>query len=105
MDSKTQDQNQQQAARRDQLLTIQDLARFGEELLSDIKKLLFENRGRPTTEWLKAADVKKMLRVSDGKLQYLRDRGVIPFTKLGGVTYYNRREIEDLMHSDKSHDH
>jgi hypothetical protein len=95
MDNKTQ---------RDQLLTIQDLARFGEELLSDIKKLLFEHQGRPVTQWLKAADVKKMLRLSDGKLQYLRDRGVIPYTKLGGVTYYNLREIEDLMQSDKFHD-
>jgi hypothetical protein len=96
MDNKTQ---------RDQLLTIQDLTRFGEELLDELKKLLFEYRGRPTTQWLKAAEVKKMLRVSDGKLQYLRDRGVIPFTKLGGVTYYNLREIEDLMQSDKLHDH
>ncbi|MCW3101466.1 MAG: hypothetical protein JWL77_7084 [Chthonomonadaceae bacterium] len=90
---------------RDQLLTIQDLARFGDELLSDIKKLLFEHQSRPVTQWLKAADIKKMLRLSDGKLQYLRDRGVIPYTKLGGVTYYNLREIEDLMQSDKLHDH
>jgi hypothetical protein len=95
MDNKTQ---------RDQLLTIQDLARFGDELLNDIKKLLFEHHGRPATQWLKSADVKKMLHISDGKLQYLRDRGVIPHTKLGGVTYYNLREIEDLMQSDKRHD-
>lgn len=90
--------------KRDQLLTIQDLVDFGEELLSDIRKLL-ENKSKPVTQWLKSADVKKMLRVSDGKLQYLRDRGVIPFTKLGGVTYYNLREIEDLMNSDQIHDH
>jgi hypothetical protein len=88
---------------RDQLLTIQDLVDFGEELLNDIRKLL-ENRGRPITQWLKTADVKKMLRLSDGKLQYLRDGGVIPFTKLGRVTYYNLREIEELMQSDKLHD-
>lgn len=102
MDNKRQEQRS--APRRDQLLTIQDLVEFGEELLRDIRKLLFENHGRPVTQWLKAADVKKMLRVSDGKLQYLRDRGVIPFTKLGGETYYNLREIEELMQSDKLHD-
>jgi hypothetical protein len=96
MDNKTQ---------REQLLTIRDLARFGDKLLSDIKKLLFEHQSRPVTQWLKAADVKKILRVSAGKLQYLRDRGVIPYTKLGVVTYYNLREIEALMQSDKLHDH
>jgi len=29
----------------------------------------------------------------------MRDKGVIPFKKLGGVTYYNLEEIENLMHS------
>jgi hypothetical protein len=89
--------------KRDQLLTLQDLADFGEELLSDIRKLV-NDHSKPIKQWLKSAEVKKMLQISDGKLQHLRDRGTIPFTKLGGVTYYNLREIEDLMNSDKVHD-
>ena len=93
-----------QAPRRDELITLQDLAAFGEELIAEIKKMLLENAGRSTKQWLKAAEIKKMLRLSDGKLSYLRDRGVIPFTKLGGITYYNRKEIEDLMQSDQLHD-
>jgi len=94
----------QQAPRRDELVTLQDLAAFGEELLEEIKKMLSENQGRSAKQWVKAAEIKKMLRLSDGKLAYLRDRGVIPFTKLGGITYYNLKEIEDLMQSDQLHD-
>ena len=42
-----------------------------------------------------------MLQISAGKLQYLRDKKVIPFTKLGGVTYYDAVEIEKLMQSNQ----
>ncbi|MBK0379203.1 helix-turn-helix domain-containing protein [Mucilaginibacter segetis] len=87
---------------RDQLLTIQDLMNFSEELLNDIRQFVSDH-GKPTKQWIKSAAVKNLLRVSDGKLQYLRDKGVIPFTKLGGVTYYNLREIEELMNSDQIH--
>jgi hypothetical protein len=85
--------------RRDQIATVQDLLDFRDQIITDIKKLLKEQAGVPTRQWLKAIDIKKMLRLSDGKLQYLRDKGVIPFKKLGGVTYYNLEEITDLMNS------
>jgi len=87
--------------RRDQLVTVQDLLDFKDSLVSDVKKLLKEAAGVPAQQWLKAVDVKKMLRLSDGKLQYLRDKGIIPFKKLGGVTYYNLHEIQELMSSGK----
>lgn len=89
---------------RDQLLTVQDLIEFKEQLILDIKKLLKENSGQPSHRWLKAFEVKKLLRVSDSKLQYLRDKGVIPFKKLGGVTYYDYNEIQEIMKSDRFHD-
>lgn len=89
---------------RDQLITVQDLIDFKQQLIVDIKKLLKEQTGHPGHQWLKAFEIKKMLRLSESKLQYLRDKGVIPFKKLGGVTYYNLEEIESLMHSGKSND-
>jgi hypothetical protein len=89
---------------KDQLLTVQDLIEFKEQLILDIKKLLKENSGQPTHKWLKAFEVKKLLRVSESKLQYLRDKGVIPFKKLGGVTYYDYDEIQEIMKSDKFQD-
>lgn len=89
---------------KDQLLTVQDLIEFKEQLILDIKKLLKENSGQPAHKWLKAFEVKKLLRVSESKLQYLRDKGVIPFKKLGGVTYYDYDEIQEIMKSDKFQD-
>ena len=89
---------------RDQLITIQDLIEFKEVLLSDIQKLLKEQNGQPNHRWLKAFEVKKILRLSDTKLQYLRDKGIIPFKKLGGVTYYDWHEIQELMKSPRLSD-
>ena len=92
-------QNDFPKVHRDQLITVQDLIDFKKQLIGDIKKLLKEQSGHPGHQWLKAFEIKKMLRLSESKLQYLRDKGVIPFKKLGGVTYYNLEEIENLMHS------
>jgi hypothetical protein len=93
-----------QARHRDELITIHDLIEFKEALLSDIQKLLKEQNGQPNHRWLKAFEVKKILRLSDTKLQYLRDKGVIPFKKLGGVTYYDWHEIQELMKSPRLSD-
>jgi hypothetical protein len=94
-------ENSRGSTRRDQLLTVQDLIDFKDQLITDITKLLKEQGGQATTQWLKAIDLRKMLRLSAGKLQYLRDKGVIPYKKLGGVTYYNLNEIQELMNSGK----
>jgi Helix-turn-helix domain len=92
-------QNDFPKVHRDQLITVQDLIDFKQQLIGDIKKLLKEQSGHPGHQWLKAFEIKRMLRLSESKLQYLRDKGVIPFKKLGGVTYYNLEEIETLMNS------
>jgi hypothetical protein len=97
-------QNDFPKVHRDQLITVQDLIDFKQQLIVDIKKLLKEQTGHPGHQWLKAFEIKKMLRLSESKLKYLRDKGVIPFKKLGGVTYYNLEEIESLMHSGKLND-
>ena len=97
--------NKRQVPLRHELISIKDLAAFGEEFLSEIKKIILENEERSAKQWLKAAEVKKILRLTDGRLSYLRDRGFIPFTKLGGIIYYNLQEIEELLQSGKCHDH
>jgi hypothetical protein len=94
-------QNDFQKVNKDQLITVRDLIDFKQQLIGDIKKLLKESNGHPGHQWLKAFEIKKMLRLSESKLQYLRDKRVIPFKKLGGVTYYNLEEIEALMSSGK----
>lgn len=87
---------------KDQLLTTGDLINFKRELLFEIKQLLKEATNRPTKQWLKSSEVKKLLDISHGTLQTLRNNGTIPFTKLGGVIYYNADDIKTMMDSSKS---
>ena len=70
-----------------------------EDLTNRIFKKLEELKQNSTNEnrWLKSNDVKELLGISHGKLQDLRDRNVIPFTKLGGVIFYDRLEIEKIL--------
>lgn len=82
---------------REQLVTVEDLLDFREALLNDLRKLIAASSIGKAKKWLKAAEVQALLRISAGKLQYLRDTGVIPFTKLGGVTYYDSEEIDEIM--------
>jgi hypothetical protein len=84
---------------RDQLITVGDLLEFKDLLLSELKSILKDQVGGKSKKWLKALEVRKVLNISHGKLQRLRDNGKIPFTMLGKVTYYDADKIEELMQS------
>lgn len=47
--------------------------------------------------WLKSNDVKKMLGISHGMLQTLRDQNILPYKKLGGIIFYDRYEINKIL--------
>ncbi|RXG11180.1 hypothetical protein DSM03_1291, partial [Leeuwenhoekiella aestuarii] len=40
---------------------------------------------------------------SPGTLQNLRINGTIPFTKVGGIIYYDAQEIQQLMEANRIH--
>jgi hypothetical protein len=82
---------------RDQLVTVGDLADVKDQLLIEFKNILKGQGFQQSKKWLKSMEVRKMLNISAGKLQYLRDRGEIPFTKLGGITYYDVEKITTMM--------
>jgi len=82
---------------RDQLVTVGDLADVKDQLLTELKNILKGHGFQQSKKWLKSLEVRKMLNISAGKLQYLRDRGEIPFTKLGGITYYDVDKITTMM--------
>ncbi|QEM07249.1 helix-turn-helix domain-containing protein [Mucilaginibacter rubeus] len=77
-----------------EVLTTEDLEKFRLQLISEIKELLL---AKPAKKWLKTAEVMEMLDISEVTLQTLRNRGKIPFRKLGGVCYYNAEEIDELL--------
>lgn len=78
-----------------EIVTLEKFNDFEDRIFKELEGL----KQNSTTEsrWLKSNDVKELLGISHGKLQDLRDRGLIPFTKLGGVIFYDRNEIEKML--------
>lgn len=84
-----------------EVITTDDLREFKIELLEDLKRLLKEHSGQPSKKWLKSYEVRKLLSISPGTLQNLRVNGTLPFTKIGGVIYYDYADIQAMLQSNK----
>lgn len=82
------------------IITKEDLQQFKIELLEDIKDLL-QVRTTEQKLWLRTFEVKKLLNISSGTLQNLRINGTLSYTKIGGILYYNYRDIEKLLTDSK----
>ena len=85
------------------IITTDDLREFKIELLDDIKKLLSKQASGQLRKYLKSADVMEFLQVSPGTLQNLRINGTLPFTKVGGIIYYDSAEIQKVMDTNRVH--
>jgi hypothetical protein len=88
---------------RDQIATTGDLLALKKELIDEIKDLLKGRQNLSQKPWLKSADVRRMLSISDGTLQTLRINGTIPYTKIGGAIYYAYEDIVKLMEENRIH--
>jgi predicted DNA-binding transcriptional regulator AlpA len=85
------------------IITTDDLVEFKQELFTEIKRLLKEQSGNSTKKWLKSPEIRKLLGISPGTLQNLRLNGTLPYTKIGGVIYYDSEDIQQMLQSRKFH--
>ncbi len=85
------------------IITTQDLNEFKIELLEDIKDLLNKQSDIAQKKWIKSNEVKKLLGISPGTLQNLRINGTLPYTRIGGVLYYNYQEIMEVLEENRIH--
>jgi hypothetical protein len=85
------------------IITTEDLREFKMELLEDIKQLLQTNSGQSIKKWLKSPEVRDLLGISPGTLQNLRINGTLPYTKIGGVLYYDYQEILKVLENNRIH--
>lgn len=83
------------------IITSEDLMEFKVELLEDIKELLQNHNCTTAKKWLKSNEVRELLGISPGTLQNLRINGTLPYTKIGGVLYYDQREIMEVLERNK----
>jgi hypothetical protein len=79
------------------IITSDDLREFKMELLDDIKILLSKQTPGNLKKYLKSSEVIDLLKVSPGTLQNLRINGTLPYTKIGGIIFYDAEEIQSIM--------
>ncbi|OBX23391.1 MULTISPECIES: helix-turn-helix domain-containing protein [Bizionia] len=83
------------------ILTTDDLYQFKMELFDEMKSLL--SNAQPSKKYLRSTEVMKLLQVSPGTLQNLRVNGTIPYTKLGGIIYYDQEDINKVLEDNRMH--
>lgn len=79
-----------------ELITKADLEQFKKELFEELKT----GGHRPLPElpkWLKSYQVRNLLKISPGTLQNLRLNGTLPYTRIGGILYYNQEDINRIL--------
>ncbi|MDV7188473.1 helix-turn-helix domain-containing protein [Lutibacter sp. TH_r2] len=86
-----------------QIITTDDLREFKIELLEEIKKLLVKTTSTGVKKYLKSNEIMELLKISPGTLQTLRINGTLPYTKIGGIIFYDSEEIEKVMKENSIH--
>lgn len=83
------------------IITPDDLRDFKLELLEDIKKLLTTQAQGKLKKYLKSSEIMDLLQISPGTLQKLRIEGTLPYTKVGGIIFYDSEEIQKVMDNNR----
>ncbi|RFC54032.1 helix-turn-helix domain-containing protein [Brumimicrobium aurantiacum] len=66
-----------------------------------ISKYLNDEHQKQEIVLLKSHQVQRMLGISPGTLQNMRVNGTLPFSKVGGVIFYDKQDILDLIEENK----
>jgi len=85
------------------IITTDDLREFKMEILEGIESLLKNQPTLKKKKYLKSSELMELLQVSPGTLQTLRINGTLPYTKIGGIIYYDADEIQGVMDANKIH--
>lgn len=84
------------------IVTQEDLEGFKASLLEEIKDILVKHDRITLDRWIKSNTVMGKLEISPGTLQNLRMNGTIPYSKLGGIIYYDEEEIHKILSENKN---
>lgn len=83
------------------IITTDDLREFKIELLEDLKQLFQQPTQSQRKRYLKSAEVMDLLQVSPGTLQNLRINGTLPYSKIGGIIFYDADEIHRIIQENR----
>src|SRR5690606_25104046 len=82
-------------------ITTEDLHGPKLEMGQERTQLLEHHSGARPNKWLKCGEVMELLGISAGTLQDLRLNGTLPYTEVGGILYYDHREIMGVLESNR----
>ena len=83
-----------------EVVTKEDLQQFRMQLINDIRQLIGVPEKALDKQWLKNAEVKKILNISSNTVQRLRISGKLRSNKIGGIHYYRYADIEKMMNKE-----
>ena len=78
-------------------ITPHDLQAFRRDLLKELIRILGQGQSAPAPKWLKSHDVQRLLRIAPSTLQTMRDKGILPYTKIGNVIYYDPEDVRKML--------
>jgi len=84
------------------IITFDDLQKFKTDFLEELVAVLEQRRTTPARKWLKSHEVRRLLTISPNTLQALREDGLLPYTKIGGVIYYDFDDIKKMLDQHKT---
>ena len=85
-----------------QIPTIDDFKELEERLINKLELVLSQQANTTKKKWLKSKDVRKLLgNISPGKLQEMRIKKEIPYTKLGSTYFYDYDEVVRVLKSNE----
>lgn len=85
-----------------EFITKEDLDQFKQELFSELRRPGQRlHKISEQKEWLKSYEVRKLLSISPGTLQGLRDTGKLKFNKVGGLMFYKYDDVIALVEGKK----
>lgn len=85
------------------LITREDLEKFKAELFAQLKSV--QPAAKAPRKWLRSADVREILNISPGTLQNMRGSGQLPFSRIGSMTFYKLKDIEQMLEANISKVH
>lgn len=83
------------------LITVDDFSQFKKQLLDELLIVFKSQISVVPKKWMKSHEVRRLLKISPGTLQTLKSSGIIPYTKIGGVHFYDYEDIQQVLQSAK----
>ena len=83
------------------MVTMQEMMVLKVEILREIRTLMQATPHLRQGDLLKTWEVRQMLGISLATLRNMRDQGKIEYTKIGGLLFYRKQHIVDLIEENK----